>query len=135
MRTIQINSNLVRGFCMCNGNVSFPDLTVWSDEGTFKLNGTTNRHNCVLVPQKSTVSQVLLNNTAGQHIMYQFLLWWRLLLSTWWCTTTLAHQCEKFSWCLFPQKMDRAKRKHGVSTERIVLLDFIHRLVSQKLRN
>jgi hypothetical protein len=31
----------------CDGRGSLPDLIVWSDEVTFKLNGTVNSHNCV----------------------------------------------------------------------------------------
>jgi len=30
-----------------NGNVSFPDSIIWSEEASFKPNGTFNRHNCV----------------------------------------------------------------------------------------
>lgn len=32
---------------MCTENEMFRDVIVWSDEATFKLNGTINRHNCV----------------------------------------------------------------------------------------
>ncbi|KAJ4430139.1 hypothetical protein ANN_22349 [Periplaneta americana] len=32
---------------MCDEREDFQDLIVWSDEATFKLNGTINRHNCV----------------------------------------------------------------------------------------
>jgi hypothetical protein len=34
-------------FHTCDGNVSFPDLIVWSDEATFKLDSTVNRRNWV----------------------------------------------------------------------------------------
>ena len=39
-------------FCECYLRMrddieSFPDLMVWSDEVTFKLDGIVNRHNCV----------------------------------------------------------------------------------------
>jgi hypothetical protein len=32
---------------MCDEKESFPDFIVWSDEATFKFNGTVNQHNCV----------------------------------------------------------------------------------------
>jgi hypothetical protein len=32
---------------MCDERESSPDFIVWSDEDTFKLNGTVNHHNCV----------------------------------------------------------------------------------------
>jgi hypothetical protein len=35
-------------FCTCVVEMYFfPDLIVWSDEATFKLNGTVSQHNCV----------------------------------------------------------------------------------------
>jgi hypothetical protein len=31
----------------CDERESFPGFIVWSDEATFKLNGTVSQHNCV----------------------------------------------------------------------------------------
>jgi hypothetical protein len=53
-------------FCTCDGKKSFLDLTVWSDEATFKLNGVINHHNFVcFTTERSNVMEEWAVNLPG----------------------------------------------------------------------